>query len=111
MNIYWILLIIAGVNSSIGNYFLKLSQKKPLFLDALFSLEFFIGCFFYFLNVLFFAYSLKFLDVSRAYPILAAISFASVTFIGAFFLNEAISLKHIAGMILIVFSIYLIVSK
>ena len=109
MNIYWILLIIAGVNSAIGNYFLKLSQKKPFFLDALFSLEFFIG-FFYFLNVLFFAYSLKFLDVSRAYPILAAISFASVTSI-ALFLNEVISLKHIAGMILIVFSIYLIVSQ
>lgn len=102
----WILVIFAGINSTIGNYFLKKSQQNfDSFFSSLLSFDFFIGCMFYALNVILFAYSLKELDVSRAYPVLASISFITLMFLSFLLLDEAISLLKVIGLALIIMGI------
>lgn len=110
MSLYWFLVFLAGINSAIGNFFIKKSQENENFISAIFSYEFIFGCFFYFINVLLFAYALKELDVSKAYPVLAAISFGVLALIGSYYLHEMIAIKQILGIILIIFAIYLISS-
>ena len=107
----WILLLFAGFNSTLGNLLLKKSQTKYSFFQSLFSLEFIFGCFFYLLNVLLFAYSLKYLDVTKAYPILSAFAFLSLSVIGYFFLVEKLNLINYFGIFLILLGIVLVTLK
>ena len=58
MKYAWVLIFFAGLNSTFGNILLKKSQKKYAFLESLISIEFILGCFFYLLNVLLFAYAI-----------------------------------------------------
>lgn len=105
----WILVICAGINSTIGNYFLKKSQQNfDSFLSSLLSTDFFIGCMFYAFNVILFAYSLNELDVSKAYPVLASISFITLMFVSFLLLDETISLFKVVGLALIIMGIFLI---
>jgi multidrug transporter EmrE-like cation transporter len=110
MSLYWLLVFFAGVNSAVGNFFLKKSQEEHDFINSIFSYEFFLGCFFYFINVLLFAYALKEIDASKAYPVLAGISFGILALIGSLYLNETLVLKQLAGIVLVIFAIYLIAS-
>ncbi len=104
----WVLIFLAGINSTIGNVLLKLSQSKPDFLSSIFSITFIAGCFFYMLNVLLFAYALKELDVSEAYPVLVAISILSLVSVGVFFLGENISFFNALGIALLLGGVFLV---
>ena len=104
----WLLILLAGINSTLGNILLKKSQDASDFLASLFSISFIGGCFFYFMNVLLFAYALKTLDVSRAYPVLEGTSFVTLTSAVMIFLNENISLINILGILLVLLGIILI---
>jgi multidrug transporter EmrE-like cation transporter len=104
----WLLILFAGVNSTIGNLLLKKSQSSPDFISNIFGIYFFGGCFFYFLNVLLFAYALQELDVSKAYPALVGISFVTLTSIGIIYLNENVSLLNIVGIFVVLIGIILI---
>ena len=102
----WLLVIFAGINSTIGNYFLKKSQQNfDTFFFSILSFEFLTGCTFYVFNVILFSYSLKELEVSKAYPVLASISFITLIFLSYLFLNEAISKTKIFGVFLIIVGI------
>ena len=70
----WILIFLAGLNSTIGNLFLKSSEMTDTFWFAIpLNIWFLFGLMFYGFNVLV-AKALQTLDVSAAYP-LAGISF------------------------------------
>ncbi len=104
----WVLIFLAGINSTIGNVLLKLSQSKPDFLSSVLSITFIAGCFFYMLNVLLFAYALKELDVSKAYPVLVAISILSLESVGVFVLGENISFLNALGITLLLGGVFLV---
>ena len=104
----WVLIFLAGINSTIGNVLIKLSQSKPDFFSSVFSIFFIAGCFFYMLNLLLFAYALKELDVSKAYPVLVAISVLSLGSVGVFVLGEHISFLNALGIILLLGGVFLI---
>jgi small multidrug resistance pump len=104
----WLLIFCAGINSTIGNILLKKSQSAPDFISNIFSIYFFGGCFFYFLNVLLFAYALQELDVSKAYPVLVGTSFITLTSIGILYLNEDISIINMIGIFVVIVGIILI---
>ena len=109
-NIYWSFVVLAALNSAAGNFLLKLSQKNPDFLTGIFSPSFAGGCALYFINVLLFAYSLRELEVSKAYPALAGMSFVFLLVASILFLGETITARKIAGIILVVFAFYLLSS-
>ena len=104
----WVLVFLAGINSTIGNVLLKLSQSKSDFLSSVFSITFIAGCFFYMLNVLLFAYAIKELDVSKAYPALVVISILSLASVGVFFLGEHISFLNAVGIALLLCGVFLV---
>lgn len=104
----WLLIFFAGINSTFGNILLKKSQSAPDFISNIFNIYFFGGCFFYFLNVLLFAYALQELDVSKAYPVLVGTSFITLTSIGILYLNEEISIINMIGIFVVIVGIVLI---
>ena len=104
----WFLIFLAGINSTLGNILLKKSQLATDFFSSLFSLTFIGGCFFYFMNVLLFAYALKTLDVSKAYPVLAGTSFITLASVGMIFMKENLSLVNLFGISLVLLGILLI---
>ena len=105
----WLLVLVAGLNSTIGNILLKQSQNPNLsFVQSIFTIQFIGGVFFYGLNLLFFAFSLRYLEVSKAYPCLAIISFTSLLFLSMHFLNEPISTTKVIGIILALIGIIFI---
>lgn len=107
--IAWILVFLASVNSAFGNYFLKMSQRTiESYFESLFSLYFWAGIVMYAINVLFFAYSLKILEVSKAYPVLAALGFSLLAIIGHFFLDEPFSWVNTLGLAIIILGIVLL---
>ena len=60
------------------------------------------------LNVLLFAYALKELDVSKAYPVLVAISILSLESVGVFVLGENISFLNALGITLLLGGVFLV---
>ncbi len=55
-----------------------------------------------------YAFALKFFELSVIYPIYTALSILGVFFVGAFYFQEALSIKKAIGLILLIFSIFLI---
>ena len=96
----WVLL--AGLNSCIGNLLLKASQTNAPagagFVQRLFSLSFIGGLAFYGVNVVLFAKALETLPVSVGYPVLAGSGFAALTLAAALLFGEAISITKLAGL-------------
>ena len=78
------------------------------FVASIFTFQFIAGIFFYGLNLVFFAFSLRFLEVSKAYPVLAIVSFVSLLFISFYLFDESISLTKIIGIILALVGIFFI---
>lgn len=111
MKYSWIFIFLAGLNSTIGNILLKKSQLKNTFFNSIFSIEFISGCFFYLLNVLLFAYALKYLEVTKAYPVLSGFAFISLSISSYFILDEKLSFINYFGILLVVFGIILISFK
>ena len=101
----------SGIKFNIRDLLLKKSQLNYSFLRSLYSLEFISGCFFYFINVLLFAYSLKTLEVTKAYPVLSGFAFMSLSVSSYFFLGETLNTVNYIGISLILFGIILIVIK
>jgi len=111
MNYNWIIVLLAGLNSTLGNLLLKKSQLDYSFLRSLYSWEFILGCCFYLINVLLFAYSLKTLEVTKAYPVLSGFAFISLSVASYFLLGERLDTINYIGIILIFFGIVLITIK
>jgi multidrug transporter EmrE-like cation transporter len=96
----WVLL--AGLNSCVGNLLVKASQANAAagagFIERLFSLAFIGGLAFYGINVVLFAKALETLPVSVGYPMLAGSGFAALTLAAAVLFGEAITLTKLAGL-------------
>ncbi len=107
-----ILVLLAGFNSCIGNLALKksrlISDPDLGFLLNLLNPYFFLGLFFYAVNVVLFAKALDNAPVSVAYPILAASGFAMLSFSSAWLFDEKIGFAQLVGMALIVSGIALL---
>ncbi len=108
---YWLLIFFAGLNSTFGNILLKKSQQKYSFLQSIYSFEFILGCIFYLINVLLFAYALKYIQVTKAYPVLSAIAFFSLTIVSYYTLGEKLSFLNYVGITFILIGIILIILK
>ena len=101
-----ILIIIAALFSTLGNLFIKLSAEENTFLDTVLNWKFISGLLFSALNLVCFTLALKTLNVSTAYPSLAALSFLFLSIAAYFFLNEKLALINILGIFIILIGIY-----
>ena len=106
----WILVIAAGINSTIGNIFLKKSrdQDPQSFFESLLNLWFFGGLVFYAINVLLFVKALEYLPVSLAYPVLAGIGFLFLTVSANLILDEVLNLYQYIGIFFIISGIFIL---
>jgi len=109
--IAWLLVLLAGVNSCIGNLMLKQSRLKVMDhgLFALLTSPWFIGGLtFYGINVILFAKALEKLPVSAAYPVLAGSGFSLLTFSAWWLFKERLMLHQYIGLAAILFGIFLL---
>lgn len=107
----WTLVIVAGVNSCIGNLLLKQAQQGCC-ASGTFRLVlcpwFIAGLAFYGINVLLFAKALEALPVSRAYPVLSGVAFSLVAGSGFLLFGEQFHRVHFLGLAFILVGIFLI---
>jgi multidrug transporter EmrE-like cation transporter len=107
----WLLVLVAGINSTIGNILLKQSRivgGSAPFVEQLLSPWFIGGLLFYALNVVLFAKALDRLPVSAAYPVLAASGFLLLALVTPFVFGERLSPVQYAGMVVTIGGIALI---
>ncbi len=107
----WLLILIAAVNSTIGNICLKKSQlgvPSANFISTLFTTNFIFGLFFYGINVLLFAKALGKLPVSIAYPALSVLSFCFLFIGSSFFLGEKLTGAQMTGLLLVILGILML---
>ena len=107
-----VLILLAGVNSCIGNLLLKWSRTSAAAeaspIEKLFSAAFLGGMFFYAVNVVLFAKALDSMEVSVAYPILAGAGFAFLIIASSFFFGETLTFARASGMVFILMGITLL---
>ena len=107
-----ILVLLAGVNSTIGNLMLKKSRlvlnSDPGFIEQYFSFWFIGGISFYVINVIVFAKALDDMPVSIAYPILATSGFVMLVISSNYFFEEALSYTHFVGLFNTIIGLYLL---
>lgn len=100
------LLLLAAVNSCIGNLLIKKSRlvatADASFIAKLFEPYFIAGLAFYGINLLFFAKALDTAPVSIAYPVLAGMGFLFLALASTMLLGERLGVRELAGMVLIV---------
>jgi multidrug transporter EmrE-like cation transporter len=109
--IAWSLVLLAGINSCIGNLLLKKSRLVATdggLFALLLSPWFLGGLFFYGINVILFAKALERLPVSQAYPVLAGSGFALLVFSAAWIFGERLGPSQWAGMFAVLLGIYLL---
>jgi multidrug transporter EmrE-like cation transporter len=104
------LILLAGVNSTIGNMLLKQSRLAvaadlPWF-EKFFSLYFVGAVLFYVANLACFAKALDQVPVSTGYPILAAGSFAMLSISANILFGERFGPWQIGGLILVAMGIF-----
>lgn len=106
----WLLIFLAGLNSTIGNMMLKQSRSAPTesFFYSLSDPWFIGGLFFYGTNVVLFAKSLDYLPVSVAYPALAGSGFFLLVVLSKVFFSEAITAYKLIGICAIFVGILII---
>ena len=107
-NFFYVLIIAASICSAFGNIYIKKSQSSINFLSSLFSLDFFMGITFYCLNLILFAFSLKYINVSKAYPILAGLGFVFLIILSNLILSEKLNILNYFGFTLVIIGIYFI---
>ncbi|WP_309235867.1 MULTISPECIES: DMT family transporter [Planktothrix] len=103
--ISWSLVLIAAMNTGIGNLLLKKSRLEapdPSILTLLLSPWFMAAILVYGINLIVFAKALDRLPVSIAYPVFAAIGFSLVALMGSLFLGERVGLNQMIGLSFIV---------
>ncbi|HEY6528101.1 MAG TPA: SMR family transporter [Cellvibrionaceae bacterium] len=111
VNTAWIFIVIAGLFSTAGNLCLKKASTVAIdmnFIGMIFQPYFIGGLFFYGLNVILFVSALRHLDVSKAYPVLAAIGFSTLSILAAVIFRESLSLTNYAGLLVIIIGIALV---
>jgi multidrug transporter EmrE-like cation transporter len=105
MPIAIILVLLAGLNSTIGNLMLKQSRiSPPLFATPLgnFVSLWFVGAiFFYVVNVFLFGRALDRIPVAVGYPILAGSGFVMLAIGSAVFFGERFGFYQFAGLALV----------
>jgi undecaprenyl phosphate-alpha-L-ara4N flippase subunit ArnE len=107
----WLLVLVAGVNSMIGNLCLKQSRivaASPSLLDLVRSPWFLAGLAFYGLNVIVFAKALDRLPVSAAYPVLAASGFGLLAIVSTFVFGERLGVVQYVGMVITLVGILMV---
>ena len=111
MKIGLILVLIAGINSTIGNLLLKYSRITTVNVDIWYLKlisPYFIGAIiFYVINLMIFAKALDYLPVSVGYPILAASGFALLSVMSFLLFKETFTLWQISGLVVITIGIFL----
>jgi multidrug transporter EmrE-like cation transporter len=108
-NLPYVLIILAAINSAFGNIFIKKSQLNSEFAASILSLNFILGLVFYGINLLLFAFSLKYIQVSRAYPLLAGLSFIFLIVLSNRLLSEQLQTVNYLGIFVILLGIILLV--
>ena len=105
------LVLLAGINSCVGNILLKYSRlHAPIDAGAIgkfLSIYFIGGVFFYVINVILFAKALDESQVAIAYPILAASGFAFLTVASYFIFSEKLNYIQGAGLCLVIIGIFM----
>lgn len=107
----WLFVVTAGLLSTAGNLCLKkasMTSSGMNFIGMIFQPYFIGGMFFYGVNVILFATALKNLDVSKAYPVLAAIGFSTLSIMAAIVFRESLSLTNYVGLLVILAGIFLV---
>ncbi len=107
----WIFVAVAGLFSTAGNLCLKKASNIAGggdFISMALQPYFIGGLFFYGLNVILFASALKHLDVSKAYPVLAAIGFSTLSIVAAIVFREQLSITNYVGLLVIIIGITLV---
>lgn len=107
----WVLVLLAGVNSTIGNLFLKKSRliaQDASFINSIFEPWFIGGLAFYGVNVILFAKALDHIQVSIAYPILAATGFTLLIVTSSFFFGESLKSLQYVGVVFILIGVGLL---
>ena len=111
MSSAWVFVVVAGLLSTFGNLCLKkasvISDGAGL-IGMMFQPYFIGGLFFYGLNVILFSKALQYLDVSKAYPVLAAIGFSALSVLAAVVFRESLSLTNYIGLFVIIVGIALL---
>ncbi|MBT4922836.1 MAG: QacE family quaternary ammonium compound efflux SMR transporter [Rickettsiales bacterium] len=112
MSIGIILVLIAGINSTIGNLLLKYSRittaEETSWMLKLLSPYFVGAIFFYVINLVIFAKALDYLPVSVGYPILASSGFALLSVASFLIFKETFGIWQISGLIAITIGMILI---
>ena len=107
-NFYFFLILLAALSSALGNIFIKKSQNYSNFFNSLISLDFFLGIMFYVFNLLLFAFSLKYIEVSKAYPILAGLGFLFLIILSNLLIGEELSHRNYIGVACVIIGIIFI---
>lgn len=111
MSSAWLFVVTAGLLSTVGNLCLKkasVASSGMNFIELIFQPYFIGGMFFYGLNVILFATALQHLDVSKAYPVLAAIGFSTLSILAAIVFRESLSIANYVGLFVILMGIFLV---
>lgn len=112
MSTYFLFILIAAINSTIGNLLLKKASPELLSFQDFFSNKFWImGIFFYAVNIIFFVIALKKIPVSIAYPVLSGSSFLLLVLASVFFFHESLSILKIFGTVLIFLGILILATQ
>lgn len=107
----WLFVVAAGLLSTVGNLCLKKASVVSSgmnFIGLIFQPYFIGGMFFYGVNVILFATALQYLAVSKAYPVLAAIGFSTLSILAAVVFREVLSLTNYVGLLVIVVGIFMV---
>ena len=107
----WTLVILASINTTLGNLFLKRSRMyidDYSILGLMQSYWFIGGLCFYGINVVVFSKSLELLPVSSAYPVLAGLGFALIIITSHFLYYEKFGMTQLIGICFILIGIVLI---
>ena len=107
----WIYVVLAGLNSTIGNLLLKKSSNVigvTIWNFIPVNIWFMSGLMFYGLNVILFTKALKTLEVAAAYPVLAGISFSLLPVASFILFNERLTSIRYIGIVVVLFGIYLL---
>ena len=107
----WLFVAVAGLLSTFGNLCLKkasVASSGMNFIGLILQPWFIGGMVFYGLNVILFATALQHLAVSKAYPVLAAIGFSTLSIMAALVFREVLSLTNYVGLLVIVVGIFLV---
>jgi len=115
---YYMVLAIAIIANSVANILMKIGMNKVGGLEITsindiwqkFILNYIVwlGIIFFGISLLSYSFVLSRIQLSVAYPIITSVGFILVVMVSLFYLNEALSLKQISGIVLIILGVWLV---